>query len=165
MNGMYFYIMYFKLFFIFYNFRPDKASTKSIEQWTKRWKPKWQYCTKLPKKCWVTSVAKLNEKIYISSSVSIDKNNPGPNPDPTPFEYDSKENKWCRLSPLPSKICNFSLVAVQQKNCILAIGGHTTHEVSRKVFTLNGIRWSKDITFLTCLQHVVVLRQLPMILL
>lgn len=116
----------------------DKATIGSIKQWTGI-KPKWRHQTKLPEKFWVTSVAELNKKVYISVRTGeFSRYNP--------FVYDLNKDKWDQLPPLPSDIHQFSLVAVHKINRILAIGGENINVISKKVFTWNENTWSNEYT-------------------
>ena len=100
-------------------------------------KPNWKKCTDLPEKCWVDSVAELNGKVYMAiqnkEGLSI-----------IPHVYDFKKNRWSKLPVLPAEYCNFSLVTVHNKDCIMAIGGANKHEISNKVYTWNSNRWLNE---------------------
>ena len=69
-------------------------------------------------KCYATSVAELDGKVYIA-----------------PLVYDSHMDQWSTLPKLPH--VRFSLVAVPHKKQVLAIGGVSGDEVSNKVFAWN----------------------------
>ena len=68
----------------------------------------------MPLKCFVTSVAELGGKVYISvkGSQCAYLN---------PLVYITGQNRWCELPPLPH--ARFSLCAIPSKNQLLAIGG------------------------------------------
>ena len=100
-------------------------------------KPNRKKCKDLPEKCWVTSVAELNEKVY----VAIKKENGS---SPIPHVYDFKQDRWSDLPLLPLEYSYFSSVGVHNKNCIMAIGGVKGHEMSNKVYTWNGNRWLNE---------------------
>ena len=106
-----------------------QVSNSSTDFWNSL-KLTWQNRANLPVKCWVTSVAELDGKVYVTAQdykfKHIDI-----------LMYDCYKDKW---SALP-KLCNehFSLVAIPCKKQLLAIGGRTKNEVSDKVFA-----WDKD---------------------
>ena len=89
----------------------------------------WQQCAELPCKCYVTSVAELDGKVYIavigSAGAYLD-----------PLMYDSNKDQWSTLLALPYS--RFSLVTVPDRKQLLAIGGMIENngviEISRKVF-------------------------------
>ena len=74
----------------------------------------WKQCTDLPLKCFVTSVAELEGKVYISikGSQCAYLN---------PLVYITAQNRWYELPPLPH--ARYSLCAIPSKNQLLAIGG------------------------------------------
>ena len=76
-------------------------------------------------KCWATSVAELDGKVYITA-----KGDHGAYANP--MMYDSYKDEWSALPKLPH--VRFSLVAVPYKKQLLAIGGISGIEVSNKVF-------------------------------
>ena len=77
-------------------------------------------------KCYATSVAELDGKVYIAVT-----GNKGCYSDP--LVYDSSKDQWSKLPKLPHG--GFSLVAVLHKKQLLAIGGlDDSHNVSNKVF-------------------------------
>ena len=86
----------------------------------------WQQCANLPMKCYATSVAELDGKVYIAVT-----GNKGCYFDP--LVYDSSKDCWSELPKLPHG--GFSLVAVLHKKQLLAIGGmDDRHNISNKVF-------------------------------
>ena len=85
----------------------------------------------MPLKCYATSVAEMDGKVYIAATGDrgvgyVD-----------PLVYDSYKDKWSVLPELPN--AKFSLVAVPYKKQLLAIGGVSDREVSNKVFA-----WDED---------------------
>ena len=89
----------------------------------------WQQCANLPHKCWATSVAELDGKVYVpiisSGGAHFE-----------PLMYDSYKDQWYILPALP--YVNFSLVTVHDRKQLLAIGGMVNNnreiEISNKVF-------------------------------
>ena len=90
----------------------------------------WQQCTDLPYGRFVTSVAELDGKVYVTNMGSkcnyLD-----------PLMYDSNKDQWSILPALP--YARFSLVTVPDRKQLLAIGGVVTNnnrvfEVTNKVF-------------------------------
>lgn len=96
----------------------------------------WQQCADLPEKCWVTSVAELGGKVYVSAV-----NSQGGCP--APYMYNSHNDDWVVLPELP--FVRFSLVTVPDKNQLLAIGGRANKygvvKVSNRVFVWDQ-KWS-----------------------
>lgn len=92
----------------------------------------WKQCTDLPLKCFVTSVAELAGKVYVSikGSQCAYLNT---------LVYVAKENRWYELPPLPH--ARFSLCAIPSKNQLLAIGGLQISDgiisVSNSVYSWN----------------------------
>ena len=86
-------------------------------------------------KCWATSVAELDGKVYITALGDhinyVDA-----------IMYDSNKDEWSTLPKLPH--VRFSLVAVPYKKQLLAIGGVSGYEVSNKVFAWdeNNKKWT-----------------------
>ena len=74
----------------------------------------WLQCADLPEKRWVSSVAELDGKVYVSGY-----NSGGGYPNP--IVYDSNKDQWFTLPDLP--YVRFSLVTVTEKKQLLAIGG------------------------------------------
>ena len=104
------------------NFQVNKSSN---DFWNNL-KVTWQQCADLPVKCWVTAVAELDGKVYVSGWFRS-----GGCPDPV--MYDSNKNQWSALPELPCGY--FSLVTVTEKKQLLAIGGAINKvEASNKVF-------------------------------
>ena len=107
------------------NFQVNKSSS---DFWNNL-KLTWQQCTDLPRKCWATSVAELDGKVYVSGCG-------GRGTYGYPFVYDSNKDQWSTLPDLPCVL--FSLVTVTEKKQPLAIGGVTNNngvvEISNKVF-------------------------------
>ena len=89
----------------------------------------WQQCADLPSKCWVTTVAEFDGKVYVSGHSHKGAY-------AWPFMYDSNKDQWSTLPHLPCWL--FSLVTVTEKKQLLAIGGCTNNngviEMSNKVF-------------------------------
>lgn len=97
----------------------------SIDFWNKL-ELTWRQCADLPMKCYATSVAELDGKVYVavedSKGCYFD-----------PLVYDSSKDQWSKLPKLPHG--GFSLVVVLHKKQLLAIGGlDDRHNVSNKVF-------------------------------
>ena len=107
------------------NFQVNKSSS----DFQNNLKFTWQQCTDLPAKCWATSVAELDGKVYVSGYH-------GGGGYPFPFMYDSNKDHWSTLPHLP--VGWFGLVTVTEKKQLLVIGGHTNNndviEVTNKVF-------------------------------
>ena len=94
----------------------------------------WQQCADLPSKYWaayVTCVAELDGKVYVTALCRSARGAYS-----RPLMYDSKNDQWSSLPPLP--FARFSLVTVPDKKQLLAIGGMVNNngviEVSNKVF-------------------------------
>ena len=107
------------------NFQVNKSSS---DFWNNL-KVTWQQCTDLPRKCWATSVAELDGKVYVSGYSEGGGHT-------APYMYDSNKDQW---SILPALLCCFfSLVTVTEKKQLLAIGGVIRNngviEESNKVF-------------------------------
>jgi len=89
----------------------------------------WDQVASLPLKCWATSVAELDGKVYVSiegpSCGYVD-----------PIMFDSNLNKWFILPSLPCS--RFSFAVVPNKRHVLAIGGRVISdgsiELSNKVY-------------------------------
>ena len=99
----------------------------------------WQQCSNLPSKFWVTSVAELDGKVYVTitdSEIAYD----------APLMYDSNKDQWSTLPTL--HYARFSLVSVPEKKQLLAIGGMVNDNgvivISNKVFLWNdrNRRWT-----------------------
>ena len=107
------------------NFQVNKSSS---DFWNNL-KVAWQQCADLPEKCWVTAVAELDGKVYVSGESGTDVYL-------YPFVYDPNKDQWSTLPALPCWY--FSLVTVTEKKQLLAIGGVTDSngvvEFSNKVF-------------------------------
>ena len=92
----------------------------------------WQQWTDLPEKCWTTSVAELDGKVY--ATVSHSKGGYV-----NPLVYECKKDQWSWLPSLP--YAHFSLVTVPDRKQLLAIGGSVNNngviEVTNKVFLWN----------------------------
>ena len=92
----------------------------------------WQQWTDLPEKCWTTSVAELDGKVY--ATVSHSKGGYV-----NPLIYECKKDQWSWLPSLP--YAHFSLVTVPDRKQLLAIGGSVNNngviEVTNKVFLWN----------------------------
>ena len=87
---------------------------KSSSDFWNNLKVTWQQCADLPGKYWVTSVAELDGKVYVSGCNSRSGCT-------NPIVYDSNKDQWY---PLPELPCGyFSLVTVTEKKQLLAIGG------------------------------------------
>ena len=102
---------------------------KSSSDFWNNLKLAWQQCADLPVKCWATSVAELDGKVYVSGY-------DGKGGYPYPFMYDSNKDQWSKLPML--QYAGFSLVTVTEKKQLLAIGGFTNNngviKESNKVF-------------------------------
>ena len=89
----------------------------------------WQQCADLPRRCWATSVAELDGKVYVTT---LDHKS-------NILMYDSSKDKWSSLPALPYP--HFSLVTVPDRKQLLAIGGSVNNngviEVTNKVFLWN----------------------------
>ena len=108
------------------NFQVNKSSS---DFWNTL-KLTWQQCADLPDKCWATSVAELDGKVYVSGG----RGRAGYT---NPLTYDSNKDQWSTLPVLPYMY--FSLVTVTEKKQLLAIGGmvinnNRVNEESNKVF-------------------------------
>ena len=77
----------------------------------------WQQCADLPQKCWVSSVAELDGKVYISTEGGKRSHN-------VPLAYDPDKDQWFSLPKLPT--VDFSLVSISSLKQLLAIGGLVT---------------------------------------
>ena len=87
-----------------------------------------QQCPDLLVKCWPTSVAELEGKVYIIAEDSSEIT--------YPYVYDVVKGKWSQMPALPHYKC--SLVSVTNPGQLLAIGGYTNLvEVSGQVFVWN----------------------------
>ena len=106
-----------------------QVSKSSSDFWSSI-KLTWQQCADLPVKCWVTSVAELDGKVYITAEGDhcclVN-----------PLMYDSYKDQWSPLPNLPH--VGFSLVVLPYKKQLLAIGGISGVKVSSKVFA-----WEED---------------------
>ena len=95
----------------------------------------WRQCSKLPFKCFASSVAKLDEKVYAAMVHST-----GAYYDV--FMYDSNKDQWSTLPALPYAC--FSLVTIPDSRLLLAIGGMVDNngviEISNKVFLWNEMK-------------------------
>ena len=102
---------------------------KSSSDFWNNLKVTWQQCANLPEKRWVSSVAKLDGKVYVSG---YDSGGGYTNP----IVYDSNNDRWLTLPYLP--YAHFSLVTVTEKKQLLAIGGVIKNnglvEYSNKVY-------------------------------
>ena len=103
---------------------------KSSSDFWNSLKVTWQQCADLPNKCWATSVAELDGKVYakVVSSKGAYVN---------PLVYDSNKDQWSSLPALP--YFNFSLLTVPDRKQLLAIGGSINNnngvdEITNKVF-------------------------------
>ena len=108
-----------------------QVNKSSIDFWNNL-KPTWQCCADLPIKCWITSVAELDENVYVAINSDIDDTH-----NHTPLMYDSKKDQWSKLPKLP--YTRFSLVAIPDRKQLLAIGGvlfksFFANSISNKVF-------------------------------
>ena len=122
-------------------------------------KPNWRDHTDLPEKCWITSVAELNESIH-SNNIYVEGSSE------TPYVYsDLKQNEWFVLLPLPWKYRYFSLVAVYEIKCIMAIGGVNKNETRIKCIHGMKIAAGGLMNILIYQQHKAVLHQFPINLL
>ena len=90
-----------------------QINTSSTAFWNSL-KVTWQQCVGLPYKCWATSVAELDEKVYV---INID----GKYDYVDPLMYDSNKDQWSTLPALPYTL--FSLVTIPDRKQLLAIGG------------------------------------------
>ena len=94
----------------------------------------WQQCADLASKCFATSVAELDGRVYVTimGSKCMYTN---------PLMYDSNKDQWFKLPALP--YVNFSLVTVPDRKQLLTIGGMMKNngviEISNKVFL-----WDKE---------------------
>ena len=94
--------------------------------------------TYIPQKCWISSLAELDGKVY----VTIENSNGGYF---YPLMYDSSADNWSSLPALPYAF--FSLVTVPEKKQLLAIGGilnkNGTDMFSNKVFVWDevNVKW------------------------
>ena len=106
---------------------------KSSSDFWNSLKVTWQQSADLPYKCWVTSVAELDGKMYVTTV--------GGWADFETLMYDSNKDKWYQLPALP--YVNFTLVTVPDRKQLLAIGGvvniNGVNEVTNKVFL-----WDKE---------------------
>ena len=84
----------------------------------------WQQCSNLPMKRYVSSIAELNGKVYITVT-----------PRYNPMMYNVHKDEWSALPELPYAKC--SLVAVPHAKQLLAIGGVSSRMISNKVFVWN----------------------------
>ena len=99
----------------------------------------WQQYADLPSKSWVSSVAELDGKVYLTLRGTehsyVD-----------PLVYDFNTNQWSSLPELP--YARFSLVTVPDSKQLLAIGGIRNNngviEINNKVFLLdeNNRKWT-----------------------
>ena len=105
-----------------------QVNKSTIDFW-RNLKLTWQQCANLPDKCWASSVAELNGKVYTAIMDVA-------NPFTKPLMYDSNKDQWSTLPALPYG--HFSLVTVPDRKQLLAIGGvvknRRMYEVSNKVF-------------------------------
>ena len=102
---------------------------KSSSDFWNNLKLTWQQCDNLPAKYFVTSVAELDGKVYVTTRGSRGSYH-------NPLMYDSNKDQWSTLPSLPYS--SFSLVTVADRKQLLAIGGVVNNnrviEVSNKVF-------------------------------
>ena len=119
------YISYVTCFLFF------KVSKSSSDFWNGL-KLTWKKCADLPMKCFVTSVAELDGKVYVAVIRTEDECF-------NPLVYDSYKDEWSMLPELPHS--RFDLVVVPYKKQLLASGGLMIHngKVSNKVFV-----WDED---------------------
>ena len=107
------------------NFQVNKSSS---DFWNNL-KVTWQQCADLPRKCWATTVAELDGKVYVTGYKEGGQYL-------FPFMYDCNKDQWSTLPDLPYG--RFSLVTVTEKKQLLAIGGRVNNngvvELSNKVF-------------------------------
>ena len=89
----------------------------------------WQQCADLPYKCWVSSVAELDGKVFITMLHRKGGHS-------YPLMFNSSQDKWSSLPALP--YARFTLVTVRDRKQLLAIGGVVTNNgedcFSNKVF-------------------------------
>ena len=108
-------------------------SSKSSKEFWSTLKLTWQQCADLPGRRWVTSVADLDGKVYVSVM-------DGDCSYTDPFVYDTTNDVWTLLPPLPC--AKFSLVAVHNMGHLLAVGGfsrcHDVLTMSDKVYLWDG---------------------------
>ena len=92
-------------------------------------KPTWQRCADLPLKAFMTSVAELDGKVFVTLQG-------GNTAFGYPLMYDSNKDQWSTLPALP--YTRFSLVPVPDRKQLLAIGGIVNNNgvdaISNKVF-------------------------------
>ena len=95
----------------------------------------WQQCADLPVRCFASSVAELDGKVYITVAGNRDYYS-------VPLMYDSHMDKWSALPELPHG--RFSLVAVPYMKQLLAIGGVSGNRINNKVFAWdeNNKKWT-----------------------
>ena len=107
------------------NFQVNKSSS----DFCNNLKVTWQQSINLPVKCWATSVAELDGKVYVSGCSEGGGHT-------VPYMYDPNKDQWSTLPELPCWY--FSLVTVTEKKQLLAIGGNIINngviEPSNKVF-------------------------------
>ena len=104
-----------------------QANKSSSDFWNSL-KLTWEQCANLSSKYWASSVTELNGKVYAAVLYSGSG-------DYAPIMYDANKAQWSSLPVLP--YARFSLVAVPEKNQLLAIGGVDNNkvvEISSKVF-------------------------------
>ena len=114
--------------------RVFQVNESSIDFWNNI-KLTWQQCADLPVRCYASSVAELDGKVYIAVACNKDYYF-------VPLMYDSHMDKWSILPELPH--VRFSLVAVPYKKQLLAIGGVSNTGVYNKVFAWdeNNKKWT-----------------------
>jgi len=84
----------------------------------------WKNSANLPVKCWITSIAELDGKVYVALSNVH-----------SPYMYDIHMDHWSKLAAMPST--NFSIVSVKETRQILVIGGVTRQgKANKNVFVL-----------------------------
>ena len=97
------------------------------------WRIAQQQCADLLIKCWATSIAELDGKVYIIAEDSSESE--------YPYVYDVMKQEWSQLPALP--YCKCSLVSMADLKQLLAIGGYKkikdAVEVSKQVFV-----WHED---------------------
>ena len=81
----------------------------------------WRQCSDLPVKCYVSSIAELDGKVYIAVTGRL-----------YPLIYDPLKVEWSSLRKLPR--LGFSLVAVHHSKQLLAIGGVLDDVISNKIY-------------------------------